>query len=858
MRLPCLREGKKMAKACKFASKHIHLDRQLELRISHYPPTQIEAVVFDNPHQSPLVIKIWKLEEQGIYVYCNCANRCKSNEEIIKPRLPQDIDAQMQSEISGFKNKFGIHQNKVKISMINNYQLSMFDYVDNLKLNGDWKNRKLIQQIREGFDTLPDEEEENPSLYENLVIKAVQKTREKEFVEGEKLLKEAIMFSPSHPEAYRLSGNLYKMQGRLKEAEKNFSLALFYAKKMGMDNSLLIKLEEEITSIKELKKKKQEKEEMKIPIVKKETEPQTHYQPQVKVSIQFDNSNQQILAAVENGRFDLPEFFNLLLSGQRISLLQGFEQLLCLESVKIDHYPYQIDTARKVLQRFGGRTILADEVGLGKTIEAGLVLKEYSMRGLVSKVLILTVPSLVSQWKEEMEAKFDLRFMTTDDAEFDTEETNFWTKYDLIIASVHTAKRENHRQVIHQLEYDLLIIDEAHHLKSKSTLSWQFVNEIKKKFVLLLTATPVQNNLEELYNMITILKPGQLKTLATFKRNFVTRGNPKKPKNKEKLRELLAEVMIRNTRSQVDIKLPKRHARTVKIHLSPQEMAIYRRVSEFIKNEYSHNTALNKFLLMMLQREIGSSVMAVRPTLKKISENPNTDEAKRKTLLELYNETAGINEGTKTNALLKIIHSLNGEKCLIFTQFLETQKVIYQCLSQAGISTSIFNGQMPSSDKNFNVRQFQDTNQILISTEAGGEGRNLQFCHIMLNYDLPWNPMRIEQRVGRICRVGQKNQTYVFNLSSQETIEAYILKILDEKINMFELVIGEMDMILGNLDEDKGFEETMMEIWTGSTSKDELEGKIQEFGNQLQSAKQSYIATKELEEALFGEDYEVE
>lgn len=477
---------------------------------------------------------------------------------------------------------------------------------------------------------------------------------------------------------------------------------------------------------------------------------------------------------------------------------------------------------------------------------------------MVSKVLILTIPSLVSQWKEEMEAKFEVKFVTTDDAEFDTKDTTFWNKHNLIIASLHTAKRENHRQIIHQIEYDLLIIDEAHHLKSKSTITWQFVNEIKKKFALLLTATPVQNNLEELYNMITILKPGQLKTLSTFKRNFVTRGNPKKPKNKEKLRELLAEVMIRNTRSQVDIKLPKRHAKTTKIHLLPPEMTIYQHVSDFIRDEYSLANSLNKFLLMMLQREIGSSVLAVKPTLKKMSENPHLNEAKKKRLLELYEEAKEVNEATKIKALGQILNSINKEKCLIFTQFLETQKLICQYLRQAGISTSIFNGQMSSADKNLNIKEFQDSNQVLVSTEAGGEGRNLQFCHIMLNYDLPWNPMRIEQRVGRICRVGQKKETYIFNLSSQDTIESYILKLLDEKINMFELVIGEMDMILGNLDEEKDFEQAIMEIWTASASKDELEKKIDKFGNLLQSAKQSYLSTKELEEALFGEDYEVE
>lgn len=204
-------------------------------------------------------------------------------------------------------------------------------------------------------------------------------------------------------------------------------------------------IEEEIISIAKTKNNtKQEKEDINKQVKKEDIKPKDYYQPNIKVSIQFDDSNQEILTAVDNGRFDEPKFFNLLLWAQKISLLQGFEQLLCLESVKIDHYQYQIETARKVLRRFGGRVILADEVGLGKTIEAGLVLKEYFIRGMVSKVLILTIPSLVSQWREEMETKFNLKFVTTDDLEFNSKDTTFWTKNDLVIASLHTAKRENH------------------------------------------------------------------------------------------------------------------------------------------------------------------------------------------------------------------------------------------------------------------------------------------------------------------------------------------------------------------------------------------------------------------------------
>jgi len=864
-------EGVKMAlRRCRFASGHIHKDRWLDIRIYHDSP-QVEAIVSSgNPQEPVLSIKTWELDKDGIVAFCNCAKPCKDNKVLIRPALPHHIDTQMWHEINRFSKELGIPPNQLKIVNNGSSQSCLFDFSVNFKLTGNWKNKSLIHQIQREFDAIHDDNIKEFKLshlsYHNLLDEALRNIRKNEFTKAEKYLKQAILLLPTVPSAYHLLGKVYKEQGKLREAEKTLNIALFYVKEgtILIDHPELVckQIEEEIISIKEMRgRKKKEKEETKMQIKEKDIEPKNYYQPKVKVYIQFDDFNQQVLTALDNSRFEEAKFFTLLVHAQRISLLQGFDQLLCLESVKIDHYQYQIETARKILQRFGGRAILADEVGLGKTIEAGLVLKEYFIRGLVSKVLILTVPSLVSQWKEEMETKFDLKFVTTDDPEFDTRDTNFWTSYDLIIASLHIAKRENHRQIIHQIEYDMLIIDEVHHLKSKSTISWQFVNEIKKKFVLLLTATPVQNNLEELYNMITILKPGQLKTLSIFKRNFVTRGNPKKPKNKEKLRELLAEVMIRNTRSQVDIKLPKRHAKTTKIHPLPLEMSIYQHISDFIRDEYSlanqNNTSFYKFLLMMVQREIGSSVLAVLPTLKKMSENPNINKATQKRLLELYEEANEVNESTKINALLKILNSINRDKCLIFTQFLETQKFIYQYLCQAGISTSIFNGMLSSVDKNLNIKEFQESTQVLVSTEAGGEGRNLQFCHIMVNYDLPWNPMRIEQRIGRICRVGQTKETYIFNLSSEDTIESYILRLLDEKINMFELVIGEMDMILGNLDEEKDFENTIMEIWTEATSKHELEEKMEEFGNRLQSAKQNYLTTKELEEVLFGQDYEV-
>ena len=206
-----------------------------------------------------------------------------------------------------------------------------------------------------------------------------------------------------------------------------------------------------------------------------------------------------------------------------LGLAQGFDELLCLPHLRgIETFWYQVETVRKVLKQFRGRVLLADEVGLGKTIEAGMVLKEYLLRGMVDSVLVLTPASLVGQWREELETKFDIACATTHDALLRSDPERFWSQKRLI-ASLALARRSEHAAHILGRSFDLVIVDEAHHLRDRASQSYKLVDALNKRFLLLLSATPVQNDLIELYNLLTLLKPGIFKTLKEFRAAYVTR-----------------------------------------------------------------------------------------------------------------------------------------------------------------------------------------------------------------------------------------------------------------------------------------------------------------------------------------------
>ena len=582
-----------------------------------------------------------------------------------------------------------------------------------------------------------------------------------------------------------------------------------------------------------------------------------------------DNTNsrpvlgeQAVLDLIAARRFADPAAHRLRLQAEHMALMAGFDVLACLDTLSFKPFDYQLRAAQTALRRFRGRGLLCDEVGLGKTIEAGVVLKEYLLRQMARRVLIITPPGLVEQWREELARKFGLGdFVTSYDPSFRELGAQAWAAFPRVIASLATARRPEHRQAIGDLMYDLVIVDEAHHLKKRTSVSWKFVNALQKKYILLLTATPVENSLDELYNLITILKPGQLATPREFQRQFVVQGDPRLPKNRGRLRELLADVMVRHSRSQISVQLPPRRAHTVRLAPSPEERRLYDDVSAFVRERLRTSGASSqaqRFTLQTLQREIGSSSLAARSTLLSLAQR-ETDEGQRAELLRLAEQAGELREWSKAAALDKLLLSgtLAGgkEKTIIFTHYRATLELLADRLRGMGIDFVLYHGQMSSADKDEAIRRFEERAQVLLSTEAAGEGRNLQFCRTMVNFDLPWNPQRIEQRVGRIHRVGQTRPVEVFNLSAEGTVEDYILDILDRKLNMFELVIGEMEMILGQMSDERDFEDIVMDLWANAGSAEELSRGFAELGDELVRARESYEHARDYDETLFGEDF---
>ncbi|MBI3946410.1 MAG: DEAD/DEAH box helicase family protein [Armatimonadetes bacterium] len=570
--------------------------------------------------------------------------------------------------------------------------------------------------------------------------------------------------------------------------------------------------------------------------------------------ILFDEGAAEIVARLAEERFEPEPLFRLNLEAQRLSLVEGFDALLCLQAIRdVTEYPHQVDTARQVLRRMRGRALLCDEVGLGKTIEAGLILKELMMRGLARRVLILTPPALVAQWQEEMSGKFGIECVTHDDPEFRARGGEAWGEFDRIIASISTAKLTAHSPHILKQSFDVIVVDEAHHLKSRTSLAWKFVNQLPKKYVLLLTATPVQNNLDELYNLITLLSPGQLKTVRAFRQEFVQRGDPRMPKNQVKLRELLMDVMVRNTRSQVHIALPRRHAHTAQVKLHQEEGALYEEVARLLRSGWGDGRR-ERLVAATLQAEAGSSARALAPTLAKMAAGDGKYGA---ALRQLAEQARAVSAFAKADALLTILRR-HSEKTIVFTRFRETQRYLAEALDQAGIGTALFSSELSRAEKEAQIALFANERPVLLSTDVGSEGRNLQFCHALVNYDLPWNPMKIEQRVGRIHRIGQTEEVHIYNLAGRDTIEDYILQVLDTKINMFELVVGEIGMILGNLEDEREFDDLVLDLWLEAESTEKARDAFNALGDRMVAARQEYQRTQAYDAALFAEEFVAE
>lgn len=533
-----------------------------------------------------------------------------------------------------------------------------------------------------------------------------------------------------------------------------------------------------------------------------------------------------------------------------VRLQRGFDELISLTDVQdVEHFWYQLETVRRILRDFRGRVLLADEVGLGKTIEACLALKEYWVRGLVRRALILTPSSLVGQWIEELSAKFRLQAAAAEPGRYADDAEAFWTSHPIIVASLTVARQPANRAILTRMEYDLVIVDEAHRLKRRGTAAWQLVNDIKKRFLFLLSATPVGNDLTELYNLILLLRPGMLSTEARFRHDYGRLDALQEPARREKLRTLLREVMVRNTRAHIDMRLPRRLAATIIVEPSDEEAAYLADVSAWIRERYTRVSGLDRLTLMTLQRQAGSSGAALAQGLQRAGA-----DAGRIRRAQGTPGHAGMT--AKLEALVDLLQR-SSDKAIVFTEFVATLDEVRAALETAGFYAVSFHGGLRSAEKDEAIAAFASDARVLVSTQVGAEGRNLQFCRTVVNYDLPWNPAAIEQRVGRVHRIGQIRDVYVFNLCLRGSIEEQILRVLHEKINLFELVAGEMEMILGELDEEQDFASLVMDLWVSSATADERERAFGVLGERLTAARQRYRDTRALDHAVFREDYEV-
>jgi SNF2 family DNA or RNA helicase len=591
-------------------------------------------------------------------------------------------------------------------------------------------------------------------------------------------------------------------------------------------------------------------EETVHPNAEPELSPLSRYQIRIPLAIEFSASLEASLAVRSASDESDREAFRLRHELAHLGLLQGFDELLCLPTLRgVETYWYQLETVRKVLKQFRGRVLLADEVGLGKTIEAGMVLKEYLLRGMAGRVLILAPATLVGQWREEMAAKFEIECATSYDSWLRDDPARFWSQ-PRVISSIAMARRAEHQEFLARQSYDLVIVDEAHHLKNRTTASWKLVNALNKRFLLLLSATPVQNSLVELYNLLTLLKPGIFKTEKEFRASYMTGGKPRTPANKEKMRDLMRDVMIRNTRSLVDVKLPPRHAVTLRVDPSEEERACYLELVGLVAEAHRRATAQQRMALRYLLSAAGSTTSTAAGAIARRLESHNGNREWRK-LQERY---AAITPSSKERALVELLQRNPLEKKIVFVRHRETLQRLTELLQREGVACERFEGGMTGPEKDAAVRRFHDEVPLLVCTESGGEGRNLQFCNTLINFDLPWNPMTIEQRIGRIHRIGQTRDVFIFNLAARGTLEEQVLKILDEKINMFELVVGEIGEILGELEDEQDFADLVYLAWV-ETTEAERGSAFEQLGERLVEAKQQYEGVKALDEDLFGEEF---
>lgn len=592
-----------------------------------------------------------------------------------------------------------------------------------------------------------------------------------------------------------------------------------------------------------------------------------------------------------------------------------------MSGVKVDLNPHQVDAALFAMKSpLSNGALLADEVGLGKTIEGGLVLAQYWSER--KRHIILIVPaSLRMQWRAELKEKFFIDSIIMEASTFNKAKkagkvNPFDVTDKVIICSYNFASRKDAE--LHAVSWDLVIMDEAHKLRNVYKSNNVTGNRLKKalsgaKKKLLLTATPLQNNLMELYGLTSLIDDHVFGDEKTFREMYVAVTNT--DIRNRSLRARLQNFCKRTLRSQVTeyVRYTNRIAMLQEYSPSKEEEELYNGISAYLQTEklYALPEGQRNLITMVLRKLLASSSFAISGTLDSLisrlenlltgyeskidlgdfdtyAEYEDEDEVAAENFkedvrhdcdgikdeLDLLRGFADLAKSITTNSkgdnLLTALQQgfdkiaeLGGQrKAVVFTESKRTQNYLFNLLSNNGykdqivflngvnndaVSKEIYNnwkerhksdgkisGSRTADIKAAIVEEFRDRASILIGTEAASEGINLQFCSIVVNYDLPWNPQRIEQRIGRCHRYGQKNDVVVINfLNNKNAADRRVYELLDQKFRLFSGVFGSSDEVLGSVESGVDFEKRIAEIYQKCKNQEDIQREFDELQEEL-------------------------
>jgi SNF2 family DNA or RNA helicase len=605
----------------------------------------------------------------------------------------------------------------------------------------------------------------------------------------------------------------------------------------------------------------------------------------------------------------------LAIESIRLKYASLFDPFLALNTSKIDPLPFQIEAVYGyVLKLPRIRFLIADDPGAGKTIMTGLILKELKLRGLAKRILIVVPGHLKDQWIREMKEKFQETFIEINRNLMNIlYEENPWAVKNQFITSMDFAKQEDILPSLSSTHWDLVIVDEAHKMaayrysdKTSKTDRYKLGEILSKKstHLLFLTATPHKGDQENFRLFLDLLVPGFFAKEEFIQESINNKDNPLFIRRlKEDLKDLEGKPIFTN-----------RYPKTIKFRLSDKEKKLYNELSQYVISQYNKALQKDKkkniaFALLILQRRMTSSTYALLKSLERrkqrleelfkkselekeksyfsfdIEEFEEYNEQERwekekewetlslaETKEELYQEINTlenlikkaneiINEENEIKltelkkaieeGLKKIIEIQGNEKILIFTESKDTLDYLVQKIKSWGYSVNSIDGSMSLEDRIKAERIFRDQTQIMVATEAAGEGINLQFCHIMINYDIPWNPTRLEQRMGRIHRYGQQKDVYIFNLVAEDTREGKVLIKILEKLDEIREALGSDKVfdVIGEIFQSKNLYQLILDSVSNAKTLDEIINEIdikvnEEYVSKIKDVLGESLATK--------------